>query len=230
MHYLFSSVKLSSAVMVIGLFTGLVVSGCGPDSKKSVTSSSQRQTELSSIEQPSGEKKSVTEKTAIKDMTYEQGNVSARIASWEQLQQFVDKQSGKIVVVDIWSTWCYPCIKEFPQLVALHNKYPGKVVCVSFNINYDGSSKFPPESNAEEIMDFLVGKKSTLTNFISSTSDEDLYSKIDLASIPVAYVYDTDGVLSKRFDNEKQEYGEEGFSYSKHIVPWIEKLLEQKTE
>ncbi|MBI4471786.1 MAG: TlpA family protein disulfide reductase [Acidobacteria bacterium] len=30
---------------------------------------------------------------------------------------------GKVVVIDLWATWCAPCIKEIPMLNELHTKY-----------------------------------------------------------------------------------------------------------
>ncbi len=30
---------------------------------------------------------------------------------------------GKVIVINLWATWCGPCIKEIPQLNALRQKY-----------------------------------------------------------------------------------------------------------
>ncbi|WP_417388694.1 TlpA family protein disulfide reductase [Gimesia sp.] len=167
-----------------------------------------------------------TQTPAIPDaQTFEHEGVTAQIANWEQLQEFIGSQNGKIVVVDLWSSWCEPCLREFPHLVALQKKYPEKIVCVSFNLNYDGSKDSPPESGSEELMEFYTKQNAKIVNLISSTPDEDLYKKLDLASIPAAYVYGTDGKLLKRFDNETQAYGEEGFTYEAHITPMIDELL-----
>ena len=31
---------------------------------------------------------------------------------------------GRPMVVNFWATWCAPCVKEMPELQALHEKYP----------------------------------------------------------------------------------------------------------
>lgn len=159
--------------------------------------------------------------------TFERDGVTAQIANWDQLQEFIANQDGKIVIVDLWSSWCEPCLREFPHLVALQKKYPENVVCVSFNLNYDGSKDSPPESSSDELMEFFSKHNADIVNLISSTPDEDLYKKLDLAAIPAAYVYGTDGKLQKRFDNETLAYGQEGFNYKEHISPYIKDLLQQ---
>ena len=37
-----------------------------------------------------------------------------------QLTQYL----GKPLVLNFWATWCPPCVKEMPELDALHTKYP----------------------------------------------------------------------------------------------------------
>jgi thiol-disulfide isomerase/thioredoxin len=32
---------------------------------------------------------------------------------------------GKVVLVNLWATWCAPCVKEMPTLAALQQKYGG---------------------------------------------------------------------------------------------------------
>ncbi len=114
---------------------------------------------------------------------------------------------------------------EFPNLVQLHETYPNRVACISVNVNYDGSVNAPPSSYREEVLRFLVRQNAAFQNVICSDADEQLYSLIDLGAVPAIYVYGKDGRMRKRFDNDSGEYGEEGFTYEKHVIPLVEQLL-----
>ncbi len=41
-----------------------------------------------------------------------------KLASWH----------GDIVVVDVWATWCLPCLERFPHMVDLHERFGGQGV------------------------------------------------------------------------------------------------------
>jgi thiol-disulfide isomerase/thioredoxin len=153
-------------------------------------------------------------------------SVSVEIKSWKDVQALIAAQKGKVVVVDLWSTSCVPCMREFPNLVALHNKYPSeKITCISVSCDYEGLEEEPPESKKPAVIKFLESTKATCTNLLLSDADVDVYESIKLASIPAVYVYDTQGKMAKRFDNDAGDYGDEGFTYEDHIIPLIEKLM-----
>ncbi|WEK18474.1 MAG: TlpA disulfide reductase family protein [Candidatus Pedobacter colombiensis] len=43
---------------------------------------------------------------------------------------------GKVVLVDVWATWCGPCVKEIPYLKALEKEFHGKdVVFMSVSVD-----------------------------------------------------------------------------------------------
>lgn len=153
--------------------------------------------------------------------------VTARLASWDETQQLIASHKGKVVVLDAWSTWCSPCIAEFPGLVKLHEKYPGQVVCISLNCNYTGGAGASPDADRVEIEAFLTKQRAQFDNLISTEPDHELYAVLDAAAIPVVRVYGRSGRLSKQFDNDENEYGDKGFSYAQDIVPLVEKLLRE---
>src|SRR5690606_12930104 len=39
-------------------------------------------------------------------------------------QKILDKHKGNAIVIDVWASWCPDCIKGFPELKNLQEKYP----------------------------------------------------------------------------------------------------------
>lgn len=140
-------------------------------------------------------------------------DVTVRILDWEATQKLIASKKGKVVVVDAWSTSCAPCIKEFPNLVALHKKRGGDVACVSLNLDYIGLKNKPPEFYRERVVKFLARQQATFDNVLCSEEAEAMFEKLGVPSIPAVFVYDRDGKLVKTFDNSEAETEEDGFTY-----------------
>lgn len=145
--------------------------------------------------------------------------------SWDDLKKYVATQKGKVVIVDLWSTSCLPCMKEFPHLVELSKKHPSKLVCVSFSCDFYGVASKPPKYYRPRVEKFLKSQKASFKNYLSTTPSDDLFDKIKLASIPAVLVFGPDGKLAKRFDNDELKDEEEPFTYKKQINPLVEKLV-----
>jgi len=156
----------------------------------------------------------------------EKQKVTVEVKSWAEVQQLVADRQGKVVVVDVWSTWCGPCMRKFPNLVQLHRRFPDKVACISVDLDYIGLKEEPPASFHDKVLEFVSKHGATFPNVISSDSDEDVQNALGVAAIPAVLVYDREGNLAKKFTNDDGEYGEEGFTYAGHIIPLVEKLLE----
>mgnify|MGYP002640444628 CR=1 FL=1 len=150
-------------------------------------------------------------------------NVSLEVRSWSDFQEWITKQTGKVVVVDVWSTSCGECVKEFPHFVELHDRLGDKIVCASLNIDFYGVGS--PEELKPGVLEFLSERNATSSNFLSSTADEEVLDALDVASIPAALVYDQSGELRKTFTNDNNDYGPDGFNYKDHINPFVEELL-----
>ncbi len=148
------------------------------------------------------------------------------IKSWDETLELVAQHKGKIVVLDVWSTSCDPCMVEFPYLVELHKQHGEKLVCMSASCDYAGIKSKPPESYRDRVLEFLTKQNATFTNVLLNVESDVLFEKIELASIPAVYVFGADGKVAKRFDNDNAKPGED-FTYTKDIVPFVEKLLSE---
>jgi thiol-disulfide isomerase/thioredoxin len=44
---------------------------------------------------------------------------------------------GKYVYIDVWATWCYPCIREIPKLKELEQEFGDEIAFLSISIDDD---------------------------------------------------------------------------------------------
>jgi peroxiredoxin len=61
----------------------------------------------------------------------------------------LDDYSGKVVLVNLWATWCGPCRVETPELVRLHKEFQSQ------GVEMVGLSTEDPDRSAESVRDFV---------------------------------------------------------------------------
>ena len=154
----------------------------------------------------------------------DKADVKVEILDWKGTQKLIAAKKGKVVVVDAWSTSCLPCIKEFPNLVALHNARRKDVACISLNLDYIGLKNKPPEFYQERVTEFLTKRKAAFDNVLCSEESEAIFEKLGIPSIPAVFVYDRTGKLVKTFDNSDAETEEDAFTY-KDVNAFVDELL-----
>ncbi|MGH7139624.1 MAG: TlpA family protein disulfide reductase [Pirellulales bacterium] len=136
--------------------------------------------------------------------------VTVEIKDFDGIQELIAGKRGKVVVMDCWSTWCEPCVKEFPGLVKLHEKYGDKVACISLSFNYAGGKNESPEDHQEAVLEFLRSQHATFDNVLASVPDEELYQRLGFksAAVPAIFVYDREGNLVGQFESAEAKYSE----------------------
>lgn len=241
------SVQPQRLCCTFGLFV-LLIGGCDGGAKPTSTSAPAAVTNLqvTAVEEPTpGESKSsVTEQASPKSETPTAAAIDSQPSgdgakteppkavdlkemNWDQLQELVASYKGKIVVVDVWSTSCEPCLRELPRLMDLQQRHPADVVCISFDCDYDGRKTRPVAYYRERVLKALTSLHAeTVVNAMCTMAADELFQKIDLDSIPAVYVYDRTGKVAKRFDNRTPVgESEEGISYEKQIDPLVAELV-----
>jgi thiol-disulfide isomerase/thioredoxin len=92
----------------------------------------------------------------------------------QELQDIVSSYEGeKAVLINVWATWCAPCVEEFPYIVKLQRNYPDrlKVIFVSadFSDSRDRALEFLKEQEVDWTTYFKVGNDQ---EFIASLSEK----------------------------------------------------------
>jgi peroxiredoxin len=81
------------------------------------------------------------------------------------VKRLVANDSKKLRLVNVWATWCGPCLEEFPELVTMHRMYrkrPFELVTISAD---------PPERK-EQALSFLNEQHASCTNYLFDGKNE----------------------------------------------------------
>ncbi len=166
------------------------------------------------------------EEPAVPSLTWKPDQViDLKFSTWAKIQESLTSYKGKVVVIDLWATTCIPCRREFPHLIELQKQYPNDVIAISVSCDHLGDADKPAEFYFEKALKFLKDKNANITNYLLEDPQPKFFSSIELISLPAIYVYDQKGVLKQRFDNDKEVFGPEGFTYQKDIVPLVTSLI-----
>ncbi len=109
------------------------------------------------------------------------------------------KDKGKVVVLDLFATWCPPCKMEIPWFVELQEQYKDKLVFVGISFDQNGPSVVVPFAKTMKInYDLLMG-----------TSE--LARAVNLSGIPRTFVLTSDfrivkDVIGVHMKNEFEEF------------------------
>jgi peroxiredoxin len=100
--------------------------------------------------------------------------------------------SGKVMLVNLWATWCGPCRMETPELVKLHKEFQSR------GVEMIGLSTEDPDASAESVSDFV--REYNVDYHIGWATREVAQTLMQgRTSIPQSFVIARDGRIVKRF-------------------------------
>lgn len=98
-------------------------------------------------------------------------------------------QRGKVVLFNVWATWCHPCRDEIPELLVLYNKYkPRGLELVGVSIDANGSD--------DAIRSFM--KDFRMTYPVWRDPDERVSAEFLVVGVPATFLIDRKGTLRWR--------------------------------
>src|SRR4030095_7267361 len=100
--------------------------------------------------------------------------------------------SGKVLLVNLWATWCGPCRMETPELVKLHKEYQDR------GVELIGLSTEDPDASAESVAQFV--KAYDVKYHIGwATREVALGLMQGRTNIPQSFIIARDGRIVRRF-------------------------------
>jgi thiol-disulfide isomerase/thioredoxin len=107
-----------------------------------------------------------------------------------ELNQIIKNRAGKILIINIWATWCIPCKDEFPDLIKLSDKYREKIDLIGISIDF-------PDEIDSKVKPFLQKMQVNFINYVNSESDvEKFINNLNpewSGAIPATFIYEPDG-------------------------------------
>jgi len=142
---------------------------------------------------------------------------SITLAQWPDV---ISAYKGKVLVVDMWATWCSSCLKRFPHMVKMNNDYKDKGVAFISLLLEDPEE--PEAINAAK--KFLIKQKANFDHYFMNENIMLSFEKLDLLGIPTVFIYSQNGKLTYRLtgDNPNKQFTE------KDIEESINELLSVK--
>jgi thiol-disulfide isomerase/thioredoxin len=117
-----------------------------------------------------------------------------------KLERIITDRNGKVLLLNLWATWCVPCREEIPDLVKLSNEFKIEVEVIGISIDF-------PDEIKSKIIPFLKKNKVSFKNFVNGFSnDEDLINAIEEnwnGALPATVIYNSSGKKIVFLDGKK---------------------------
>lgn len=118
---------------------------------------------------------------------------------------------GRAVLVNLWATWCAPCLKELPSLDALQGELGGR----NFEVLAIASDPRGPEAAAE----FLERLEIKNLKLYADPNLQFAYSMGGANVLPVSILYDAKGQEVGRLVGEADWASEEAVRLIASVIP-----------
>ncbi len=96
---------------------------------------------------------------------------------------------AKLRVLNVWATWCIPCVAEMPDLRTIDETFGNEVSMVGVSLD-----DMIPDATSAKVVNFLDKYRVAFPNVYYTGNADDLGDRINFnGEIPITIVYDAKG-------------------------------------
>jgi peroxiredoxin len=117
-------------------------------------------------------------------------------------------QKDKVVFLNIWATWCPPCVEEMPSMEKLYQQLKGEdfeILAVSVDKN-----------GAEVVLPFMKKHKLSFTALVDSK--ETLRYKYQTKGVPETFIIDKNGFIVEKVMGPRDWASPEAISFFRNLI------------
>lgn len=126
--------------------------------------------------------------------------IPARPVVAAELRSILEAERGRVVVLAVWATWCVPCLREIPELLALQSSLNhAGVRLIGVAVDEPAGSGQVEEFRRRHFPAFLTYAR-------AGPEIDELVSVVDPAwneLVPTTYVLDREGRVIERLQGRK---------------------------
>ncbi len=131
-----------------------------------------------------------TAKGKAVDFTWNDGNT---------MQSFAAYTKGKVVLLNVWATWCGPCKREIPDLIELSNEMASKGVVI-FGVSVDQHEK-----KMKMVTNYVEKVGISYVNVIDNSPPKIAEAYGGIQAIPTTFIINRDGVIVQKMVGMKSK-------------------------
>jgi peroxiredoxin len=118
------------------------------------------------------------------------GFSAVRVAGGAPGMRTLSDYRGKVILLNVWATWCGPCRAEMPSIQALHQAYAARgLAVVAVSVDQEGQEAAIADFGKEYGLDFEL-----LHDAVGAI--QQIYQT---AGVPESFVIARDGTIRKRW-------------------------------
>lgn len=106
-----------------------------------------------------------------------------------------ERRGERAVIMNIWATWCIPCVEEFPYLVRVQNEFEDNLDVIFISADF-------PEA-LDRVHQFLSDQNVDWQTYFKDDRDEPFIDAVWsdwTGALPATVVYDTNGNMIAAFE------------------------------